>query len=188
MPHDRQMAGPVLLCSHPWASSPTPQSPGLAQQCCLDEVQGPYFQVLQLVRGRDCSLECQSWWGGEPALHSPWISTRFQAAAQTRNISVVLSGIVSPTDPDMALRGSTGWDSIKASSSRVGYTHQAIPSPPWVSSSASLRDAQTVLLLFLFALCTTRLHIVVVPAVSGPHSSRSLGCFCSPRCIVFSFF
>ena len=80
------------------------------------------------------------------------------------------------TDPDVALSGSMGWDFTKASG--VGQTddsHQAVPLHPRVSSSISLHDAQTVLLLFFSHVSTTYLHIVVAPIRHGPRGWWVLG-------------
>lgn len=51
--------------------------------------------------------------------------------------------------PDMTLGGSKGQDFTMASDSTAGYSNQAIPLQAHVSSSASLHNSQTILLLFL---------------------------------------
>lgn len=51
---------------------------------------------------------------------------------------------------DMALRGSKGLDFAMISSGWAGYSQQAVPFLPHDSSSISLHNAQTVLLLFIY--------------------------------------
>ena len=48
----------------------------------------------------------------------------------------------------------------------TGYSHQAVPHYPQVSSSASLHCAHILLFLFLFHFSTTYLLLLVVPGVS----------------------
>lgn len=71
------------------------------------------------------------------------------------------------TDPDVALRSSTGWDFVTALDSRAGYFHETVPHRRRFSDSASLHSAQTGL-PFLFVHSTTRLLVVVASPVGGP--------------------
>ena len=64
-------------------------------------------------------------------------------------------------DPDMALSGSTGQDPTMVPGGITGYSHQAVPHYPQVSSSASLHTAQTIPSLFLSHLYATYLYIIV---------------------------
>lgn len=57
-----------------------------------------------------------------------------------------------------------------ASSHWAGYSQQAIPLLPNVSSSISLYNAQTLLLCF-YPIFPTNVHIVVAPAAGRPHGS-----------------
>jgi hypothetical protein len=54
-------------------------------------------------------------------------------------------------DPDMVLSGSMGWDFTMTSGGRAGHSQEAIPLYPYMSSSTSLQNAQTVL-AFLISL------------------------------------
>lgn len=81
-------------------------------------------------------------------------------------------------EADMALSSSIGWEFSMASGGRAVYT---IPSHPHVSSSASLHNAHTALLLFLSHLYNIFVHH------SGAHEpqglvavSRPLSVFCLP--------
>ena len=85
-------------------------------------------------------------------------------------------------DPDMALSSCMGWGFTMSSGGRPSCLQQAIPPHPCVSSSTSLYNAQTILLLLLFDLSTTYLHIV-----SGSHccgqATRLLGFWMSFACL-----
>ena len=80
------------------------------------------------------------------------------------------------TDPDMALSNSTGWDFTIASGGRAGYPQEAIPFYPHVSTSTSLHNVQTFLLLFLSHLSTTYLHMVVAPVAGWPCGLWVIAC------------
>lgn len=72
----------------------------------------------------------------------------------------------------MALSSSIGRNFTKTPGGRAGYSQQAIPLHPLVSSSISLHSAQMVLLLFLSHLSTTYMHII---AASGcPLPARAI--------------
>lgn len=73
------------------------------------------------------------------------------------------------TDPVVALSSSTEWNFTMASGVRADYEYEALPLHPHISSSVSLHNAQTTLLLFLSHLSTTRLYIIVAPTKGGPH-------------------
>ena len=77
-------------------------------------------------------------------------------------------------DPDMALNGSMGWDFTVALGGSAGYSPQAIPLHPHISSSVSFYNIQGVPLLFLSHLPTTHLHFVVTLAADGIDASRPL--------------
>lgn len=64
-------------------------------------------------------------------------------------------------DPDKAPSISMGWGFTKGSGGRAGYSHQAVPRHPHISSSFFLHSAQTILLLFPSHLSTTSLHIAM---------------------------
>lgn len=61
----------------------------------------------------------------------------------------------SAMDPDMALFCSMGWDLTRASGGSAGYSHQAVPHHPHISSSVSFIVHKLFLLLFAFHLSTT---------------------------------
>lgn len=77
-----------------------------------------------------------------PALHGPQTSAWYQVAAQTRGVclSLVVTDTLLLQDQDLTM--SLGGIS--------GYSHQAVPHYPRVSSSASLYCAQILLLLLHF--------------------------------------
>ena len=60
----------------------------------------------------------------------------------------------------------TGQDHNTVPGGITGYSHQAVPHYPRVSSSASLHCAHILLFLFLFHLSTTHLLLSVVSGVS----------------------
>ena len=62
----------------------------------------------------------------------------------------------------MVLIDSTGLDITMASDGSSRYSHQAVPHDPHVSVSASLHSAQTVLLLLLFPLHLSTIHLIVI--------------------------
>jgi hypothetical protein len=76
------------------------------------------------------------------------------------------------TDPcccratDLDASGSTGQDPTMVSGGIAGYSQQAFPHYPQVSSSASLHCAHVLLFLFLFHFSTIYLLLLVVPGVS----------------------
>lgn len=71
----------------------------------------------------------------------------------------------------MTFSSSMGGDFTTTSDSRVGYSQQAIPNYPRLSSSTSLYSAQAIVLLFLFHLSNTYLPNLVAPIV-GRSSGR----------------
>lgn len=100
-----------------------------------------FYPVLQLVMGEASSSECYSQGGTGPFLHSPWISTWCQMAAETRNICRVFSGNMNhsvntyhyscmATDPDLTFSGRTGQKFTMASDGRAGYSQRDIPLHP----------------------------------------------------------
>ena len=66
----------------------------------------------------------------------------------------------------MAPGGSTGQDPTMVPDGITGYSHQAVPHYPRVSSSASLHCAHILLFLFLFHFSTTYLLLLVAPGIS----------------------
>lgn len=105
-----------------------------------------------------------------------------QAAAQTKNDPMVPSGklnhghchsplLLPGHGPRHDLSSSTADVTVTmASGGEAGYSHQAVPLLPPVSSPISLHNAQTVLLLFLSRLSIAYLHSIVAPAAGGPRS------------------
>lgn len=69
------------------------------------------------------------------------------------------------TDPDMALDGSMGQDFFRDSGGSGGYSQRAVPHHPRVSGSASLHSTESFLILVLYLLSITYLHIIVVLTV-----------------------
>ena len=65
--------------------------------------------------------------------------------------------------PDMAPGGSTSQDATMVAGSITGYSHQAVPPYPQVSSSVSLHCAHILLFLFFFHFSTTYLVLLMVP-------------------------
>jgi hypothetical protein len=62
----------------------------------------------------------------------------------------------------MTLSVGTGQDITVVSGGSAGYSHQPVSHHPHISNSASLHNAQAVLLLFLYHISTTYLLILGV--------------------------
>lgn len=103
--------------------------------------------------------------GAESPLHSLWASAATWSLAVTWDTAINIDlCLYRATGRDITLRGTKSGVITMASNSSAGYSHQAVPHHPLVSSSASLHSSQTIVVLSL----PTLQHILV------HHSSNHL--------------
>lgn len=148
---------------------------GQAHQCLWN--QGQLYCAAQ-GRCKDGSPESCSQWGTGPALHSPWIFTWSQSAAQSRDVCMDFHGnmghghwhrplLLNGHRPTIVLGSCTGLHHGLSWQNRL--LDQAISVYPCFQFRLSWCCARGLLLLLTHCSATSS-HVVVAPAKGLPHS------------------